>query len=127
MDKTNESFLKETQEGNSNELRDEVAAFSHHCAYIRSVYVLATHIWRDSSEHDRKVMEQISPSFFLDTGQVLSEYVVLAACRITDPAKTGKRENLTLETFVDSFSPDSPSRKNSTNCKIVSTNIEKRL
>jgi hypothetical protein len=52
-------------------------------------------------------MEGISPSFFLDMGQVLAEYVVLAACRVTDPAKDGKYENLTLETFVNSFPPNS--------------------
>jgi hypothetical protein len=42
---------------------------------------------------------------------VLAEYVVLAACRVTDPAKDGKNENLTLETFVESFRPDSQTGK----------------
>jgi hypothetical protein len=89
----------------------EVEDFSDHCAYIRSVFILATRIWRDSTETDRKMMEGISPSFFLDLGQVLAEYVILAACRITDPAEDGKNENLTLETFVNCFQPDSQTAK----------------
>jgi hypothetical protein len=56
-------------------------------------------------------MESIAPSFFLDMGQVLAEYVVLAACRVTDPAKDGKNENLTLETFVNSFGAGSQTGK----------------
>jgi len=85
------------------DFNEEVKDFSAHCAYIRSVYILAARIWRDSSEEQRKLMESIAPSFFDDMGQVLPEYVVLAACRVTDPAKDGKNENLTIETFVNSF------------------------
>jgi AbiU2 len=68
------------------------------------VFTLTTRIWRDSTD-ERGMMERISPSFFLDMGQVLAEYVVLAACRITDPANNGK--NFTIEYFVDCFSPNS--------------------
>ncbi|KRP89238.1 hypothetical protein AOQ73_26835 [Bradyrhizobium pachyrhizi] len=64
----------------------DVNDFSSHCAYIRTVYTFAMRIWRDSSDSERKLMEAISLSFFLDMGQVLAEYVVLSACRITDPA-----------------------------------------
>jgi AbiU2 len=88
---------------------NDVKEFSSHCAYIRTVYVLAVRIWRDSSEDERKLMEGISPSFFLDMGQVLAEYAVLSACRITDPANSGsKNENFTIEFFVNSFPTTSP-------------------
>jgi hypothetical protein len=89
----------------------EVEDFSAHCAYIRSVYVLAIRIWRDSSDEQRVLMESIAPSFFVDIGQVLAEYTILAACRVTDPAKDGKNENLTLETFVNSFGAGSQTEK----------------
>jgi hypothetical protein len=73
----------------------EVKDFSDHCVYIRSVYVLATRIWRDTKDEDRKLMEFTAPAFFLDLGQVLAEYAILSACRVTDPAGEGERENLT--------------------------------
>jgi hypothetical protein len=98
-------------QGAPDDFTKEVNDFSAHCAYIRTVYVLAKHIWRDSSEEQRKLMVSIAPSFFDDLGQVLAEYVVLAACRVTDPAKDGKKENLTLETFVNSFGADSETGK----------------
>jgi HEPN superfamily AbiU2-like protein len=86
----------------------DVKEFSAHCAYVRSVYILATRIWRDSDDKERALMEAISPSFFLDIGQVLAEYAVLSACRIADPANEGdKNENFTLEFFVNCFPPNS--------------------
>jgi HEPN superfamily AbiU2-like protein len=94
-----------------DDFNKEVRDFSAHSAYIRSVYVLATHIWRDSSEAQRKLMESTAPSFFDYMGQVLAEYVVLAACRVTDPAKDGRNENLTLETFVNTFGAGSQTGK----------------
>jgi hypothetical protein len=94
-----------------DDFNKEVEDFSGHCAYIRSVYVLATRIWRDCTDDERKRMEGIAPSFFLDMGQVLAEYAVLAACRVTDPASDGRNENFTVETFVNSFPPNSTTAK----------------
>jgi hypothetical protein len=90
-----------------NAFHKDVEEFSGHCAYIRSVYIFAIRIWRDSTADQRKMMESIAPSFFSDLGQVLAEYVVLAACRVTDPANDGKNENFTVEMFVNSFPANS--------------------
>ena len=88
---------------------NDVNEFSGHCAYIRTVFTLTVRIWRDSSDDERSRMEAVSPSFFLDIGQVLAEYVILSACRITDPANSGsKNENFTVEFFVESFPTHSP-------------------
>jgi hypothetical protein len=65
---------------------DEVATFSSHCVYIRSVYLLMMRIWRDSNETERKTMEAVAPVFFEDVGQVLSEFLVNCACRVTERA-----------------------------------------
>jgi len=95
--------------GAAGAFENDVREFSAHCAYIRTVYRLAMRIWRDSDDKERALMEAVSPSFFLDIGQVLAEYAVLAACRITDPANSGsKNENFTIEFFVSSFSTTSP-------------------
>jgi hypothetical protein len=84
--------------------KEEVQKFSEHCVYIRSIWILMMRIWRDSDENERKIMEGISPSFFADTGQALTEMMIIAACRITDPANSGgSRENFTVDLFANSF------------------------
>lgn len=82
----------------------EVAEFRDHCVYIRSVYTLMMRIWRDSNDGERKMMEAISPLFFEDIGKVLGDFIVIAACRITDPVDAGRgRQNFTVELFTNSF------------------------
>ena len=57
-------------------------------------------------------MEAIAPLFFEDMGKVLSEFLVIAACRITDPASDRcGNQNFTLELFTNSFPPDSETSK----------------
>jgi hypothetical protein len=83
---------------------DKLAEFSEHCVFIRSVYQFATRIWRDSEADERKVMESVARLFFEDIGKVLAEFLVTAACRITDPAIDSRgNENFTVELFVKSF------------------------
>jgi AbiU2 len=64
-------------------------------------------IWRDSGSKEREVMETIAPLFFSDMGKVLGEFLVIAACRITDPAvdRSGN-QNFSLELFANSFPQD---------------------
>lgn len=90
----------------------EVEEFSGNCVYIRSVYTFMMRIWRDSDDAERKVMESIAPLFFEDMGKVLSEFLVMAACRITDRASDRRgNENFTLELFTNSFPSDSKTFK----------------
>jgi hypothetical protein len=90
----------------------EVEEFSAHCVYIRSVYTFMMRVWRDSDDAERKVMEAIAPFFFEDMGKVLSEFLVIAACRITDPANDRRgNQNFTLELFSRSFPLDSETFK----------------
>jgi hypothetical protein len=90
----------------------EVQEFSRHCVYIRSVYSFMLRIWRDSDDGERKVMEAIAPLFFEDIGKVLSEFLVIAACRITDPASDRRgNHNFTVELFAKSFPAESETFK----------------
>jgi AbiU2 len=90
----------------------EVEEFSAHCVYIRSVYTFMMRIWRDSDEGERKVMEAIAPLFFEDMGKVLREFLVIAACRITDPAADRRgNQNFTVEWFTNNFPRDSETFK----------------
>jgi hypothetical protein len=90
----------------------EIEEFRDHCVYIRSVYTLMMRIWRDSDDGERKMMEAISPLFFEDIGKVLNDYMVIAACRVTDPVDAGRgRQNFTAELFTNSFPPESETFK----------------
>jgi AbiU2 len=57
-------------------------------------------------------MQAIAPLFFEDLAQVFGDYVVIAACRVTDDADAGRgRENFTVELFVKHFAADTESFK----------------
>jgi hypothetical protein len=87
--------------------QEELAEFSGHCVYIRSVYQFAMRIWRDSDDGERNLMESVAPLFFEDIGKVLTEFLVTAACRITDPAIDDRgNENFTVELFLKNFKND---------------------
>jgi AbiU2 len=87
--------------------KKDVEDFSGHCVLILSVWVFSMRIFRDSDEAERSMMELTAPSIFEDLAQILKEYLIIAACRITDPANDGgMNENFTVEMFVNSFASD---------------------
>lgn len=90
----------------------EVEEFSAHCVYIRSVYTFAVRIFKDIDEAEAKAMEAIAPVSYKNMSMVLSEFLVNATCRITEPAadRSGNA-NFTLELFVNSFAPHTQAYK----------------
>jgi AbiU2 len=96
----------------SNVTVKEVEDFSNHCVYIRSLYTFATRIFRNASADEQAAMQAIAPLVFEDLAQVFGDYVVIAACRVTDDADAGKgRENFTVELFVKNFASDTEAFK----------------
>ncbi len=90
----------------------EVEEFSAHCVYIRSVYTFAVRVFKDIDEAEAEAMEAVAPVSYKNMSMVLSEFLVNAACRITEPAADRfGNENLTLQLFVNSFAPDSDAYK----------------
>jgi AbiU2 len=102
----------ETEGVMSNVSPTDVERFSEHCVFIRSVYQLMVRLCRDSNSAERALMETIAPLFFKSLNIVFPTYMVIAACRITDPAKDRRgNENFTLEMFVNNFAPDTEAFK----------------
>jgi hypothetical protein len=96
----------------SNLSDKEVKAFSEHCVFIRSVYLFGVRLFKDSDHIERALMATVAPLFFEDVAQVFNEFMVLAACRITDPAKDRRgNENFTVEMFVNNFAADTEAFK----------------
>jgi hypothetical protein len=96
----------------SNVSDKEVKDFSEHCVFIRSVYLFGVRLFKDSDPTERDLMTAVAPLLFEDLTQVFREFMVLAACRITDPAKDRRgNENFTVEMFVNNFAADTEAFK----------------
>jgi hypothetical protein len=90
----------------------DVEVFSNGCALSRSIYRFMLRLFKDSSPTERDSMLAVAPLFFPNLTQVFQEYVVIAACRITDPAKDPQgNKNFTVEMFVNNFAPETEAFK----------------
>jgi hypothetical protein len=96
----------------SNVSNEEVKKFSEHCLLMRSVYRYMVRLFKDSNPTEHALMNAVAPQFFGALMTVFSEYMVLAVCRITDPADAGQgKENFTVELFAKNFAPDTEAFK----------------
>jgi hypothetical protein len=82
---------------------EDVKDFAEHCVHIRSVYEYARRLFSESTDAELEAMNSVAPLFFEDLALVFAEFVVLAACRVTDPSKMGRRENLVVELFTSAL------------------------
>ncbi len=77
-------------------LKDEIEAMANFCVHLRSVW-RHYEILFEEGELRRTLLHRVAPTFFGDLNQVLIEQLVLQICRLTDPAVTNGRTNLTLD------------------------------
>lgn len=82
---------------------EDVQTFRDHCVYVRSVYRFAERLFKDADADEQALMDSTAPLFFEDLCKVFTEFVVLAACRITDPEKAGGNKNFMAEMLVNGF------------------------
>ena len=76
---------------------DDITAFAHHCVYMRSVFLHEKILFEESSAEARRRMSAAAGTLFGDLNRILIEYIILQACRITDPAKDIRgNDNLTI-------------------------------
>ena len=107
-----EAAAPETKQAIAPVTNDDVERFSAHCRYIYSIAAAGLRVWKDSNEQERKSMEAAAPQFFANFGQVFGDFLVLAACRITDAARDARNnESFTLELFLNHFVENSETRK----------------
>jgi hypothetical protein len=103
--------------------KDDVAIFADYAVYARSVYMHSRTLYDCAQAAEKETMAKCAPTFFGDLNKVLIEYVILQACKITDPAKdVHKNESHTIEFFVQNadFSAE-PAKSQQL------TDIEKRM
>jgi hypothetical protein len=83
---------------------DDITAFAHHCAYMRSVFLHGKILFEESSAEARQRMSGAAQILFGDLNRILVEYIILQACRITDAAKDMKgNDNLTIPFLMKKY------------------------
>ncbi len=83
------------------EAKNVVKRFCDQVFWLRSI----RHIYEVLFENDESVilMEKTAPSFFADLNAILHNYILLEFSKITDPARTGRKENFTVDNLIASI------------------------
>lgn len=71
-------------------------ALRQECIWVQSCFNTFCMLF-DSGTGTLTVLEQAAPAFFRDINIILLEHFTLQVCRITDPALSNGRENLTIK------------------------------
>ena len=83
---------------NTNELQKLFIAFREQCIRIRCCYN-TYHALYESDDRTKRILIDSAPIFFYDLSYILTEYVHMQVCKITDPAETAGHKNLTVESL----------------------------
>jgi hypothetical protein len=79
--------------------KDDVKAFCDTCVLLRSTWE-HYRILFEGSDRKRELLQGIAPTFFGDLHALFVRHLVLEICKITDPARTMGRENLTIKFLI---------------------------
>ncbi len=80
----------------SSHATESFLALRQECVWLQSCFNTFCALF-ESSEETSTVLQQSAPAFFRDINLILLEHFVLQVCRITDPASSNGRENLTIK------------------------------
>ncbi|RCK18713.1 hypothetical protein TH8_21720 [Thalassospira profundimaris] len=78
-----------------DQLSTEFKAFRIECIWLKQCHFTFNQMF-ESDQETAQLLHETAPLFFHDLNHILIEYIFLQVCKITDPAKAGKRSNLTL-------------------------------
>ena len=81
---------------NTNNLQETFLAFREQCIWLQSCFDTYKALY-ESGEDAEKLMAATAPHFFHDLNLILIEYCLLQICKLTDPARSFGRENLTVK------------------------------
>ena len=86
---------------NDEAARKIVDLFYHQLLWLKQIYYIRRGLFEDNgSEH---LIEKTAPGFFGDINIILINYYLLEVAKLTDPARSGKRENLTTANLIESI------------------------
>lgn len=81
--------------------KDMVNKFCHQVLWLLKVRRIFAELFED--ERSQVLMQKTAPSFFGDLNRILQGYLLLECAKITDPAKTGEKENFTIDNIIESI------------------------
>jgi AbiU2 len=81
---------------------DEFLALRNECIWLQSCLNTFATLF-EAGEDTLEVLERAAPSFFGDVNLILHEHFILQVCRITDPATTKGRPNLTIKNLNEAL------------------------
>lgn len=76
-------------------LREKFDHFREECIWITNCYNLYRTLYEGGEATDA-VLIRVAPAFFHDLNRIIVEHILLQICKITDPAESGSRQNLTV-------------------------------
>jgi hypothetical protein len=95
-------------------MTEEIKIFANYCVFMRSIYLHNRELFENSSADDKALMSSTAGTLFGDLNWALREYIILQACKITDPARDNRgNDNHTIAFLLEhyDFSSDPPTLK----------------
>ena len=80
-------------------VKDTFNAFRVESVWLRSVFDTAHALFSSGPDVD-SLLRRTAPQFFADLNHIIIEYWILGVSRLTDPAETFRRENLTASLLL---------------------------
>ena len=82
----------------TDKIREVFLAFREQCIWLQCCYNTYCQFF-ESDDETTNLLETTAHLFFHDLNNILIEYILLQVCKITDPAESFGRANLTVETI----------------------------
>lgn len=79
----------------THDLEETFLAFREQCIWLQTCFNIYTALF-EADEKTTTVLASTAPLFFHDLNLILVEYCLLQVCRLTDPPKSSKKDNLTV-------------------------------
>ncbi len=83
------------KESEKKELVKKFEHFREECIWLTNCYNLYRNLYEGGESTDG-VLDRVAPAFFHDLNRIVVEYIFLQICKITDPAQSKRRQNLTV-------------------------------
>lgn len=97
-------IMSMSHEINEN-IKKELEQFFEQCRWTKIIYDEYFDLYERGNER-LTLYEEIAGNFFIDLNRILIDYILLNICKITDPAKSFGKDNLTIEYILSKIDPE---------------------
>ena len=79
-----------------DDVQNEFEKLRDEAIWLRQIVNTFNHLF-DSGPHIQEVLRNSASLFFDDLNRLMHEYVILLVCRLTGPARTAGKDNMTTQ------------------------------